>query len=227
MKVDYPEVLKMAPGATHVITGIEYGVGAVFIFDKKVSVYEEKKDVQGSLAIAVRSLPGIKIEGEGEVKLTEEQKKNTEGFECHFLGDLILDEHPSNYVEAVRVYKKLPKMLGEHYENSVPVTVWLYPLDALPVTKESELVHDIRDSLVNEVVEKMSELDAFEIRANDITFSNMASFHERISRNVATFRSHIHLFTLLFKQNLASLLPAIRTSGNEHLLAAMLADKEA
>ena len=78
--------------------------------------------------------------------MTEEQKKNTQRFTCKFYGDLVLDEHPGNYEEAVRVYKRLPELLGENYENSVPMTVWLYPLDALPINKESELVHEIRSS---------------------------------------------------------------------------------
>ena len=78
--------------------------------------------------------------------MTEKQKKNTKQFTCKFHGDLVLDEHPGNYEEAVRVYKRLPELLGENYENSVPMTVSLYPLDALPINKESEIVHEIRSS---------------------------------------------------------------------------------
>ena len=57
-KVDFPEVLNKAPDATHVVTGIEYGVGAIFVFDQTISDYQDKKEVQGAMKIAVNSLPG-------------------------------------------------------------------------------------------------------------------------------------------------------------------------
>jgi len=226
-KVDFPEVLNKAPDATHVVTGIEYGVGAIFVFDQTISDYQDKKEVQGAMEIAVTSLPGIQIEGSGKVKLTEKQKKNTKQFTCKFHGDLVLDQHPGNYEEAVRVYKRLPELLGDNYENSVPMAVSLYPLDALPINKESEIVHEIRNSLVHEVTVKLNELKRFEFRCNDILLSEMATFHERVRTNVAAFDSNVQLYTLLFKQELARLLPVVRSAGKEDLLASMLADKEA
>lgn len=227
MEVDYPEVLKKAPGATHVVTGIEFGVGAVFVFDQKISKDQTIKEVEGSMKIFVKSIPGIEIDGSGHVNITEEQKGNTEQFSCTFHGDLVLTNHPGNYIEAIKVYKDLPKYLGENFKNSVPMTVYLYPLDSLLSTKDKEMVYDIRNSLVQEVAEAIDELASLETRCNNILLSDMIGYHQRFRHNVDAFQSHIHLFTLLFKQTLGTILPTVRESGNEALLQQMLVDKEA
>merc|ERR1712228_1137604 len=61
---------------------------------------------------------------------------------------------------------------------------------------------------------------------NDILFSDMATYHERVRHNIATFQSNVHVFVLLFKQDMAKLLPEIRANGKENLLAQLLAERE-
>ena len=59
--------------------------------------------------------------------MTERERHEVEKFSCKFHGDFNLKTHPGTYEEAIKVYKELPSLLGEHYEHSVPVKVgWLF-----------------------------------------------------------------------------------------------------
>ena len=55
------------------------------------------------------------------------------GLSCTFHGDFVLKTHPGIYEEAIKVYKILPTLLREKYENTVAVQVWLCPMEKLPV----------------------------------------------------------------------------------------------
>ena len=127
-RVSYSEVLNKATSATDVVVAIQYGAGAVFVFDKEINEDESRSDIEGSLEIAVRSIPSFHIEGSGRVKITDEQRTRMEKFNCKFHGDFVLKDHPGDYEEAIAVYKALPDMLGENHQNAVPVKVWLYPI---------------------------------------------------------------------------------------------------
>jgi len=225
-KVDFDQVLEKVSFATHVVVGIQYGASAVFVFDRTVSSFETKRDVTGSMQASINSIPGIAIEGGASIGISEEEKKKVEKFSCKFHGDFVLKEHPGTYMEAIKVYKELPSYLGENYENSVPMTVWLYPLDALPISKESQVLHDIRNSLVHEITIRFEELNEMEVMSNDVLDSVVAQYSERIQKKVEEFKSHVHLFTLLLKQQMGKLLPQIRADGKQSLLAKVLADKE-
>ena len=157
-QLDYPDVLDKVD-ATHVVVGIEYGAAAVFVFDRTVSKDESKREVEGSMSVAIKSLPGIEIEGDASLQFSSQEKSSIEKFSCTFHGDFALDNHPGTYAEAVAVYKELPNMLGENFEHSVPITVWLHPLDALPISKDKTILHDIKNSLIHEITVEMERLN--------------------------------------------------------------------
>ena len=52
---------------THVVTGLEYGMSAVFDFKKNLKSTENKEEIEGKLAVEISSIPGMKIEGEVQV----------------------------------------------------------------------------------------------------------------------------------------------------------------
>ena len=52
---------------THIVTGIRYGMAAVFDFKKIVQSSESKEDIEESLKVGIRSIPSMKIEGETNV----------------------------------------------------------------------------------------------------------------------------------------------------------------
>ena len=209
-KVTYPDVLKKATDATDVVVAIQYGAGAIFTFDRSVKQNEAKRDIKGTLEVAVKKIPTFEVNGEGKVEINEQQKKNTESFTCKFHGDFVLRNHPGTYQEAIKVYKELPELLGSNYENSVPVKVWLYPLEKLPLSRSAQVVHEIKESLVVSVTDQIEDLENIIRQCNDILDSEVSAHHERIRMKVEDFKSYVERYVLLYKQKLISILPDIR-----------------
>lgn len=48
-RATHPTVLKKVTAATDVIAAIQYGAGAVFVFDRSVAKSESKRDIEGTL----------------------------------------------------------------------------------------------------------------------------------------------------------------------------------
>lgn len=209
-KVTYPDVIKKATDATDVVVAIQYGAGAIFTFDRSVSQNERKRDIQGTLAVMVKKIPTFEVSGEGKVQIGEEERKNTDSFTCKFHGDFVLRNHPGTYQEAIKVYKDLPDLLGQNYENSVPVKVWLYPIEKLPLAHAAQVVYKIKESLVISVTDQIEDLQNIIRQCNDILESQVSAHHGRIRMKVSNFKSYVERYVLLYKQKLVSILPDIR-----------------
>jgi len=180
------------------------------VFDKDIKKNESKSSIEGFLETAVRNIPSFSIEGSGNVKITEEQRKNMEEFSCKFHGDFVLKEHPGNYEEAIVVYKALPGMLGEAHQNAVPIRVWLYPIDKLPLSSHTIKVRELEQSMLTEVTERLEEMEDFVRQCNDMIDTQVASNHQRIKRNVMNLKSKIEEYIIVFKEQMADLVPKIR-----------------
>ena len=226
-KVTYPDVLKKATDATDVVVAIQYGAGAIFTFDRSVKMSEKKRDIQGNLEVAVKKIPTFEVNGQGKVEIGETEKKNTESFTCKFHGDFVLRNHPGTYQEAIKVYKELPELLGMNYENSVPVKVWLYPLEKLPLERTAQIVYDVKESLVVSVTDQIEDLQNIIRQCNDILDTQVATHHGRIRIKVDDFKSYVERYVLLYKQKLISILPAIRKGESSMSeLTRLVTDKE-
>lgn len=97
---------------THVVTEIVRGMDVYMKFRKTFSKKEEKRNIQGSLNIAIKSLPTIQINGDGTVKMDETELDFAQSLEFKFFGNVHLETYPTTYVEAVKIYKDLPNYLN-------------------------------------------------------------------------------------------------------------------
>ena len=93
-KMQYPEVLDHDI-ATHVVVGILYGANAFLIFDQEVSEDESLRDVHGNMEVLVKALRNIRVDGDGNVDIKEDQKKKTEKIYCKMYGDFRTEESPT------------------------------------------------------------------------------------------------------------------------------------
>ena len=226
-KATYISVLKSVSDATDVVAAIQYGAGAVFVFDRTIQSNEDKRVIEGMLQVSVKKIPSFSIEGSGRVNISEEDKKLTENFTCRFHGDFVLKEHPGNYEEAIVVYKNLPSLLGENYENSVPVKVWLYPIEMLPLGKSPISLYDIQENLITSVADEIEAMENCVRQANEILDTFVADHHPRIRQNVIEFNQYMSLYMMDFKQKLANLLPKIRDGTKDcHSLVGLIDEKQ-
>ncbi|XP_078272193.1 uncharacterized protein LOC144602944 [Rhinoraja longicauda] len=223
--ITYPSVFDEG-SATHVITAVLYGAQAFFVFDQMASSAENTQDIQGNMGAMIKHLPNIAIEGEASVKMTEEQKSHSEKFSCTFYGDFSLKNNPTTFKDAIKIYATLPTLLGPGGEHSVPITVWLYPLNKLD-SKAAQLVRGISVGLVNRCQSVLEQLSEAVMRCNDLMKESVADQFPEIGNRILHFREICLEYTLFFQGNLARVLPSIRGGGEEEgLLENMLKNRE-
>ncbi|XP_035259303.1 stonustoxin subunit alpha-like [Anguilla anguilla] len=206
--VTYPKVFDQKT-ATHVVTAVLYGAEAFMVFDQMSSDEKDKQDIQGNMDVMIKKIPTIEISGKGKVVLTDEEKKKVENFNCTFHGDVTLEQNPSNYEEAVLVYKELPKLLGADGSKAVPVRVWLYPLKNLN-SKAAQLVREICTELVTRLEAVMGQLHEAEMRANDSIKRCLAIKATDVTDKLYKFQDKRTVYTETLLQNISKVLPAIR-----------------
>ncbi|KAL1277236.1 hypothetical protein QQF64_023909 [Cirrhinus molitorella] len=195
--------------ATHVVTALLYGAQAFFIFDREVSSGESHQDIHGDLHATIKKIPTISIEGQASLKELDKDK-----FSCTFHGDFALENNPVTYVDVIKVYSELPKLLGEKGENAVPMTVWLYPLKKLDSTA-AQLVREISVSLVRRAQQIMDGLDDCDIQCQDLMRDNVTIQFPDIEAKLRKFKDLCSEYKVTFQKHLCRLLPTIRGGGKE------------
>ncbi|XP_032903420.1 LOW QUALITY PROTEIN: stonustoxin subunit alpha-like [Amblyraja radiata] len=223
--ITYPSVFDEG-SATHVITAVLYGAQAFFVFDQVASSAENIQNIQGNMEVMIKCLLKIAIEGEASIEMTEEQSSQSEKYSCTFYGDFSLKNNPTTYRDAINIYATLPRLLGPGGEHSVPVTVWLYPLNKLD-TKAAQLVREISVGLVNRCQRVLEQLSEAVMRCNDLMKDSVAVQFPEIGDRILQFREMCLQYKLFFQGTLARVLPSIRGGGKEEgLLTDILKNRE-
>ncbi|KAK1155442.1 stonustoxin subunit beta-like [Acipenser oxyrinchus oxyrinchus] len=212
-KITYPQVFEQKT-ATHVITGVLYGAQAFLVFDQSASKDESKQDIEGTLNVMVKKIPSLSIEGEGALKLTDEEKKTADKFDCTFHGDFEIKQNPTTFLEAINVYKTLPELLGEKGEKAVPVRVWLYPLIKLD-SKAAQLVREISVGLVSHVEAVLELLRKVNMRVNDLIGDSLLDRFVDLKDKLVEFQDKFQQYKAVFEKAVSRVLPAIRGGGEE------------
>ncbi|CAB1316918.1 unnamed protein product [Coregonus sp. 'balchen'] len=212
--------------ATHVVTALLYGAQAFFVFDQEVSSGENHQDIQGNLQAIIKKIPLISIEGQAKLKMSEEEQREANKFNCTFHGDFALENNPVTFEDAIRVYAGLPRLLGENGEHAVPMTVWLYPLKNLD-SAAAQLVRQISVSLVRRAQRLLDGLDNTDVQCQDMMKEDMAIKFPEIKAKLNKFRDLCSEYKLVFQKGLCKVLPKIRGGGmEEEELIKMLNSKE-
>ncbi|XP_071539262.1 uncharacterized protein [Panulirus ornatus] len=224
-KIQHPNIFDHGT-ATHVVSGIEYGGQAFFVFERDHTSSSSDKNIDGSLHLLVKAIPTFSIDGEGKLNLSEDDKKKTESFSCKFYGDFMPRENPSSFRDAVQLYREIPSLIGGSDTNSIPVKVVMYPL-ALLDSKASKMVREISANLISNTENIFEDLHEVNVKCNDMSNSQAVKKFGVFQKDISTFKRLIATYKLEFQRRLSTLLPVIRGGGAEESdLAAILRDKE-
>ncbi|KAF7651857.1 hypothetical protein LDENG_00104610 [Lucifuga dentata] len=211
--------------ATHIVTGILCGANAFFVFDSEKLDASSVVDVKGSMHALIKKIPLLKVDGKGEVKVTDEEKALTNKFSCKFYGDLILKSNPATFEEAVKTYMELPELLGDKEENEGPLEVWLMPLNMLH-SHAPELISDISVGLIIKVQDALKDLHQIEMRCNDCLEDKVIQAFPQIHEELSTCKQLGNSYESFLQQTLAEKLPSIREGKeDESSLAKIFGDK--
>ncbi|XP_062387626.1 stonustoxin subunit beta-like [Sardina pilchardus] len=208
-----PEVLDTAD-ATHVVVGVLYGAHALMEFKDTAGDASSKQEILGNLKAMIDRIPKCNISVDGRLQLDDKDREKVKNMSCEFYGDVHLNDLPSTYEEAVKVYKKLPSLLGKKGENTVPVKVSLYPLSMFGNT-ESKLKNMISVKLVADIEKVMDAFHQAEIRTSDLLERSREIKTEDIVQKLERFRSSLRIFTVNFLRKMGDLIPAIRGGNME------------
>ncbi|EMP26674.1 Neoverrucotoxin subunit beta [Chelonia mydas] len=211
--ISYPAVFDQGT-ATHVVTAVQFGAQAFFVFDREVSSSESVQEIEGNMKLMVEKIP--KFSGGGEVSAEKKNKEveKSENFSCKFYGDFALENNPVTYQDAMGVYSTLPKRLGVAGENAVPVRVWPYPLGRLD-SRAAQLVGEISSGLIYDAQSALEHLTECDVRCNDMVKDRTATVFPEIQRKIQQFRDLCKQPRQTFQKELARTLPSIREDGAE------------
>jgi hypothetical protein len=206
--IQHPDVLDRDL-ATHVITGILFGANAHLIFDLQTSVEDSKIDMEIKLKAAVQSIPNVAIGGNVGSKVGQEHKSITERIKVTFYGDFQPSLNPTNYDQALELFRNLPTELGKDFEKAIPIKVWLYPLhyfkkDAITLGR------GISPSLLAQASNCLEQLQYIVMKCKNLGDSNVCKTFAGVVRRLKTFRTMVEEYKAVFKAQLATLLPKIR-----------------
>nr|XP_046234234.1 neoverrucotoxin subunit beta-like [Scatophagus argus]XP_046234235.1 neoverrucotoxin subunit beta-like [Scatophagus argus] len=212
--------------ATHVVTGILYGANAFFVFDSEKLEDSSVRDIQVKIEAVIRMMPVFSVESRVETKLTEEQKSLTNKFSCKFYGDFILESNPATFTDAVKTCAELPKLLGGNGDNSVPLEVWLMPLNFFH-SKTAELVSGISVGLVRKAQDALQELREIRMRCNDSLDDKVVQNFPQIQAELTRFQQLCEYYEANLKRTMAEKFPLIREGKeNESSVNQLLDDRQ-
>ncbi|XP_030256782.1 neoverrucotoxin subunit beta-like [Sparus aurata] len=209
--------------ATHVVTGILYGADAFFVFDSEKLEASSVQDIQGHMEAVIKKIPSFNVEGRVDIKLTEEENDLTNKFSCKFYGDFILESNPATFVDAVKTYVELPRLLREKGKDTVPLKVWLLPLKVFDTTA-AELKREISAGLVWKVQDVLEDLHEMQMRCNDSLDDTVVQNFPQIKKILSKFQNWCNQRKSNFKTNMAKKLPYIRDGEEDESLVEKLCE---
>jgi hypothetical protein len=108
-KIEHQHVLE-EKGATHVVTQIQYGADAFFVFDREKKVKRDKSDFDGSIKGDLSKL-NIPVSGEAKAKYNAKDEDTSETYQCTYYGDFHgLPRLPKDIKEAEELVQELVKV---------------------------------------------------------------------------------------------------------------------
>ena len=134
------DVAKISKQATHVVTQVEFGWDAFFVFEKKVEGGTSLRQTQNKLELFASKLAHSSTDNNDAFA-----DDFCDGISCKFYGDSdISSDNPSRFSEAIETIN----LLLSKPPRSVPKVATLYPLNNLGA---SVVVVDIEPLLVDRV----------------------------------------------------------------------------
>ena len=215
-KFEYPQVFE-DDIATHVVTAVQYGADAFFVFDQHVDSSGDFRQISGNMEAMIKTLPTVNLEvAGGNVDILSKGNEGMEKIQCKFYGDFTLTKNPTTYEDAVRVCKELPSP-----KTDVPKKVWLYPLSKLD-TGVQRMVREISSYLIDDLQKFMESLHELEIRINDLVKNEVCVYFEDIKKCLEKCMRLIGCYKEKTLKSLSTLLPKVRGGGEEEAKLAEL-----
>lgn len=212
-EIEHTEVIDQEQ-ATHVCVMIEYGASAVLTFDHEFEDEDEKKNVEGHLKIMIKSIPSLKIDGDGKVNIDEKNKRIIDKLNVKYEGDLKVTKPCTNFTDAKQIVDEIPSMLTK--DTAVPIRVHLLPLSAIN-TKAARIINQIDEQTLDDLFHLLETFRVVCDRTNNI--EKYVHVQEVLAMQ-KRFVSCINKENVKLRKMVKEELPKIR-SGDDDALASL------
>uniref|UniRef100_A0A3P9N773 Stonustoxin subunit alpha-like n=1 Tax=Poecilia reticulata TaxID=8081 RepID=A0A3P9N773_POERE len=212
-KLQVRDVIKNSP-ATHVVTGVLHGANAFFVFDSETLDSSSLHSMEKGMHSLIKKIPKLDPEGNAVRNLREEEKNIIEKFTCKFYGDFILHRNPATFEEAADACRKLPGLLGDDGEKSVPVKVWLSPLKSLDPSA-AQLKGDLSDGLIRKAENVLKGVREIQMRCNEAMEKEVVKTFPQIHKKLKSFQHLCEDYLKTVQQTLQEKIPLIREGEEE------------
>ena len=210
--IEFPDVLN-DQDATHVVTGIQYGADAFFVFDRSIEGAETMHDVHGKMEASIKCIPTLNISGDASLSYKNVDKTETDKFHCTFHGDLILSSNPSSFDEAIKLYKDIPRLVEE--QGSAPKLIYLTPLSKLKKVGSQQIISAISFEVTSQVEKIMEQFHDTEMSINDLLSHDICSKFVDLKSQLKKLKDLLTRFKMSFVKDLAQILPKVRSAGEK------------
>ncbi|XP_038126758.1 stonustoxin subunit beta-like [Cyprinodon tularosa] len=212
-KLQIEEVIRNS-NATHVVTGILYGANAFFVFDSEKLDSSTVHSMETSMRSSIKKIPKLCPQLKLDRHLREADKKIIGNFTCKFFGDFILEKNPTTFEEAVDTYRKLPELLGNNGEKSVPVKAWLTPLKNLDPAA-AELKGNLSDGLIRKVDNVLKSIREIQLRCNETLEKGLVKTFPQMHKKLKCFQHLTEDYKKKVQQIMQEKIPLIREGEEE------------
>ena len=203
--VEYPHALN-EQDATHVVTGIIYGVDAFFVFNRYIEKDEQLDSAHEKMKIAVESLISNSLSDENVFSTAK-----ADNFQCEFYGDLVPEINPCTFAGATKLYECLQVKAMSVHE---PKLIYLMPLSKV-IRKSEQLVNSVSITLISQIEEIMEHFHCTEMCINNLIKSYVCKIFIDIENQLHNFEKLLAHFKGNFVQKLSQLVPQIRIGAVE------------
>ena len=194
---------------THIMTGVSYGVEAIFVIDQEVAdcekyqqIYEELQEKATQFCKALNKQCDVDLSQLPQSTVT-------------YFGDIPSQEKISTFQDIAKFSETLPQLSGK---DVIPKIAYLYPLSMLNSDTFHHLdvsTHAISTGLVSQVENIMQHLHDIEIRCNSLMKTNVYKYFIGIQEQLSMFSTRVSKYKSYFVKQLAILLPKIRGGQEE------------
>ncbi|XP_033639932.1 stonustoxin subunit beta-like [Asterias rubens] len=211
------------PNATHVVTSVTYGVTVFLVFYEESAITKDSHKNNLSLKANLKVAIAEGIGNEASVESAKNERANLADrqFGCTLYGDFTSELHPSNYKQALKFCRELPKLCET---NPVSVRVTVTPLSFFQ-GKHTSVFKEIDHNLLSEFVNNMSELERMSEKCQTLMQHTACEQFPSYSKLIHKYYQQIVWFTETFKKSVARILPEIRRSGDDKTLQDVVTSK--
>jgi len=208
-------------GPTHVVSSIVYGLRAHFIFDRKVGKADYIQDIVGKLRIKLNNIPNFKLDAEASATDNETVKQENKDTHITFYGDSIVSKMPGTYDQVKETFDEI----NQQAKDGNKLTPIQYQLTPIRYYCEGivTVLNEIRHSLVARAISILSELTYTKTRVKTLLNTEPAIRFTSIRKQLITFECELSEWSSVFTENLATLLPDIKSgTQNDEDLAELI-----